>query len=379
MSALMRVGARHVEQVFDARAVIFTSEKGKLHVEYATDGFDAPVEMDAGVIEWVLSHRRQAGLGTDTLSGSRGFYVPLVASGAEANVLGALGVYPEVPSRFEDPEQQRLADAFATQMAIVFERARLGEETERARMQIEAEQLRNTLLSSVSHDLRTPLAVMRGAASTLLEDEKTLADGARRELVSALFEESERMDRQVRNLLDMTRLESGGVQVKKEWQSLQEVIGAAFNRVESRLARRTVNIRVSGELLAPFDGALIEQVVVNLLENAFKYTPEATPIDVTATKESSDAVVEVADRGPGVPADEQARIFDKFHRGPSERTKGGVGLGLTICRAIVSSHGGRIWVENRPGGGAAFKFALPLEGRPPELGRLPEITERTGS
>src|SRR6185312_12108223 len=138
----------------------------------------------------------------------------------------------------------------------------------------------------------------------------------------------------------------------KEWQSVQEVVGAAFNRMEARLRDRQLTIRISPDLLAPFDGVLIEQVLVNLLENATKYTQPGTPVDVTATKRDEDVVLSVADRGPGIADDERERIFDKFHRGASERTKGGVGLGLTICRAIVITHGGRIWAESREGGGA---------------------------
>ncbi|HVJ91447.1 MAG TPA: sensor histidine kinase KdpD [Labilithrix sp.] len=380
MSALTRVAARHIEQVFDATCAVLTADgHGKTVLQYGTDGFDAPVDKDEGIVRWVLTHRRQAGLGTGTLSGSRGLYLPLMSSGADGGALGVLGIFPADRRRFDDPEQQRLADAFATQMATAIERAQLGEETERARVQIEREQLRSTLLSSVSHDLRTPLAVMRGAASALVDDDRKLSEATRRELSCAVLEETDRLERQIRNLLDMTRLESGAVQIKKEWQSLQEVIGAAFNRIESRFGGRVVTISVPADLQAPFDGVLLEQVMVNLLENAAKYTPEGTPIDVVAAKgtgAAEEVVVELADRGPGISTEEQERIFDKFHRGPSERTKGGVGLGLTICRAIVTAHGGRMWVENREGGGASFKFALPLEGEPPLPGKLPEIAER---
>lgn len=365
-TAVMQVAARHLEQVFDGKVALYVRGAGGVEVAYATEGFDPPGAGEIGVVEWVLAHRKQAGAGTTTLSGSRGFYLPLVGS-------GVVGLYLDDPKRIDDPEQQRLADAFVVLAATALERARLGEETERARVQVEAEQLRSTLLSSVSHDLRTPLAVMRGAASTLVDDDHMLGEGARRELASALLEETERLERQVRNLLDMTRLESGTVRLNKEWQSLQEVIGAAFNRLEIRLADRPVHIDVAPDIVAPFDGVLVEQVVVNLLENAAKYTPDGSPIDVTARKGEGEVVVEVADRGPGVPAIEAERIFDKFHRGSSERTKSGVGLGLTICRAIVAAHGGRIWVNERAGGGASFSFALPLEGELPRAGLLPEV------
>jgi two-component system sensor histidine kinase KdpD len=375
LAALLVVAARHLEQVFDSRVAILTATSGHdVRTGYVTDGFAAPVEKEDGVIRWVLSHRRQAGRGTATLAASLGFYAPLRASGTDTDALGVLGIYSETPDRFDDPEQRRLAEAFASQLAVALERARLADETERARVQIEAERLRSTLLSSVSHDLRTPLAVMKGAASTLVEDDEGLAAATRRELAVALLEETERLERLVRNLLDMTRLESGAVRIRKEWQSVEEVVGAALNRVEARLAGRKVAAVVDREIEAPFDAVLIEQVLVNLLENAIRYTPEGTPIDVDARREDREIVIEVADRGPGVGADEHERIFDKFQRGASERTKGGVGLGLTICRAILIAHGGRIGVVERVGGGASFRLALPLEGEPPAA-PLPEILE----
>lgn len=374
-SAITRAAARHLEEVFESKVAIFTfadSESGA--PDYATPGLDEDLEKEKGVARWVFRHHREAGLGTATLAGSHGFYVPLQASGPHPEVLGVLALFPKDPHRFDDPEQQRLVHAFASQIATALERTRLTEQAEHARLQVEAEQLRSTLLSSVSHDLRTPLAVMKGSASTLLDEEAKLPAPTRRELTQALLEETERLDRLVRDLLDMTRLESG-VQINKEWQSVEEVLGAAFSRTEARLGNRQVTTEVPGDLLAPFDGVLIGQVLVNLLENAAKYTPEGSPIDVSAERIDGEVVIQVADRGPGVPPGEESRIFEKFHRGDSERTRGGVGLGLAICRAIVIAHGGRIWVENREGGGAAFKFALPLVGEAPS-GKLPEIAER---
>jgi two-component system sensor histidine kinase KdpD len=374
---LTRAAARHVEQTFGGSVAIFeVTDEGLISTVYVSEGTAVPIDEDEGVIRWVESHAREAGLGTKTLAASRGFYVPLLASGSSRTVFGVLGIYPPAGVvRFDDPEQQRLADALAMQIAIALERARLAEANERAHLEVQTEQVRSTLLSSVSHDLRTPLAVMKGAASTLANENHTLAPAARKELTDAIVEETERLDRLIANLLDVTRLESGSVHITKEWQSLEEVVGAAFNRMETHLRPRHVTIGVPADLLAPCDGALIEQALVNLLENAAKYTIEGTPIEVSATKVNSNIVVEVSDRGPGVPAEEQERIFDKFHRGPSERTKAGVGLGLTICRAIVTTHGGRIWVENREGGGASFKFSLPLEGEPPRAGHLPELAE----
>ncbi|MEO8874040.1 MAG: sensor histidine kinase KdpD [Polyangiaceae bacterium] len=379
LSAILQVGARHIEHVFESRiAILLPTGTGDVRFEYTTEGFAAPVDEEDGVMRWVLSNRQEAGSGTSTLSGSTGFYLPLTASGSGASVLGVVGLYPEQEDRFLDLEQRRLADAFATLVATAIERARLGEETEHARLQVETERLRSTLLSSVSHDLRTPLAVMKGAASTLVEDSPQLTPAVRRDMHVALLEETERLERFVRNLLDMTRLDSGAVRVKKEWHSLQEIVGATWSRMELRLRDRSIAVHVGADLLAPVDAALVEQVLVNLLENAAKYTPDASPIEVSASRAPGEIIVEVADRGPGVPEAERETIFDKFHRGQSEYQKGGIGLGLTICRGIIAAHGGRIWVESRKGGGAVFKFALPVDGGPPTADSLPEVGESSG-
>lgn len=247
------------------------------------------------------------------------------------------------------------------------ERARLAEEAQNARVQADTEKLRSTLLSSVSHDLRTPLAVITGSASTLVHDDAVLDAATRTDLAQTILEEAERLNRLIRNLLDMTRLESGAVKVRKEWQPLEEVVGAALGRADARLSNRDVQVRLPADLpLAPFDGVLVEQVLINLLENAAKYSGGGS-IEITAAAGEDEIVVQVADRGPGIPAGDEARVFEKFHRAVREGSPGGVGLGLAICRAIVDAHGGRLWAENRPGGGASFQFALPIEGQPPEL------------
>ena len=370
--ALLRAAGRRIEEIFESEIAAFVPDDAReVTTSYATPGLSG-LETEQGVVRWVLAHHREAGVSTPTLAGSRGFYVPLIAPGKDPEVFGVLGIYARDARRFEDPEQQRLAHALAAQIAMALERGRLAEETERARVQIEAEQFRNTLLSSVSHDLRTPLAVMRGAATTLMDDDAALSESVRRDLTQALVEETERLDRLVRNLLDMTRLESGAARVNKEWHSVEEMIGGALNRTESRLTGRRVSTNVPPTLLVSCDSVLIQQVLINLLENAAKYTPPGAPIEVSASSEDGAVTVGVTDRGPGVPTAEHARIFEKFQRGNAERTKGGVGLGLAICRAIVLAHGGRIWVEDREGGGARFRFTLPLQGRP-SAEPLPEI------
>ncbi len=228
--------------------------------------------------------------------------------------------------------------------------------------------MHNSLLSSVSHDLRTPLSVITGSASALLEPEVALTSVARRDLAETIHEEAQRLNRLVRNLLDMTRLASGAVKVAKEWQAIEGVVGAALERLEEPLRGRKVDVRFAPGLTpVPIDGVLIEQVFINLLENAAKYTPEGSPIEISGRHERSEIVLEVGDRGPGIPEALIDKVFEKFYRLPREGGGAGAGLGLAICRGIVEAHGGRIWAENREGGGTAFRFTLPIEGAPPVL------------
>jgi two-component system sensor histidine kinase KdpD len=317
---------------------------------------------------------QEAGLGTATLPGGDALHLPLLGSGG---VVGVLSLRPAQRDKFDDLEQRRQLDAFGAQIAIYLERIKLADETERARREFETEQLRSSLLSSVSHDLRTPLAVITGAASTLVQgrvDQVTRTD-----LTQTILEEAERLNRLIRNLLDMTRLESGTVKVNKEWVPLEEVIGAALNRLDVRLAKRPVQVTLPPELpLLPFDAMLLEIVLINLLENALKYSEG--PIEIGASLSPKEVVVTVADRGPGILVGQERLVFDKFHRSVREGAPGGVGLGLAICRAIVTAHGGRIWAQNREGGGAVFRFSLPIEGQAPVLvSREPVEHEATGS
>jgi K+-sensing histidine kinase KdpD len=240
----------------------------------------------------------------------------------------------------------------------------------------EAEFLRNTLLSSVSHDLRTPISAVIGAAGLLeVADEKRLPPSARAELLAVICAESERMERLVNNLLDMTRLESGGLVLRREWQHLPEVIGSALRHLEKRLKHRAVQTRIAPDLpLVSMDAVAIEQALVNLIDNAVQYAPPDAPIEVEARATASDVIVEIADHGPGLPAGAEQRVFEKFFRVPgvaagrSEPGRKGLGLGLAICKGIVESHGGRITAANRPGGGGAvFTIVLPRSANEPQV------------
>lgn len=235
---------------------------------------------------------------------------------------------------------------------------------QQALLRAETEALRSTMLSSVSHDLRTPLAAITGAATTLLQQDTVLDQHNRQELTQTIAEEAEHLNQIIRNVLDMTRLESRAITIKKEWQSLEEIVGVVLNRLSEKLKDRHVAVTLPEDLpLVPFDPLLIEQVLMNLFDNALKYTPSGTPLEISASVKESEVTIEVADRGPGLPTGTEEHIFEKFVRGPGPG--GGIGLGLAICRAIVAAHGGRIWAENRIGNGTVFRFSLPLEGEQP--------------
>jgi two-component system sensor histidine kinase KdpD len=371
---VLEVSAAHLEKVFRCRVSLFTPDPNrKVRMTYSTVESVEPPERELSVSQWVWSNQKEAGLGTATLPGGATLYLPLTASGG---IVGVLGLSPEQPDRFEAVDQRRQIDAFAVQIALAIERAELSEETELARREVEKEQLRSSLLSSVSHDLRTPLAVITGAASTLVDAAGSIDEETRLDLMKTILEESERLNRLIRNLLDMTRLDSGTVRVKKEWLPLEEVVGSALNRLDARLAGRDVHVELPPDLpLVPCDAVLIEQALINLLENAAKYSEG--PIEINATLGPKEVVVEVADRGPGIPAGEQGRVFEKFYRAIREGGPSGVGLGLAICRAIVAAHGGRIWAQNRHDGGASFRFALPIQGEAPALAPSEAIEQNT--
>jgi two-component system sensor histidine kinase KdpD len=257
----------------------------------------------------------------------------------------------------------------ANQLALAIERDVSAEDARKILVKMEAESLRNSLLSSVSHDLRTPLAVIAGAASSLLEKNHSLGDETQHEFLQTIVDESSRLALLVENIIHITRLESGKVIVNKQWYPIEEVIGSALERMKKQLAGRSLKTHLQSDMpLVRLDGILIEQILTNFLENAARYTPKDSPIDILAHTDNQQLRVEVADRGPGLKDDERLCVFDKFYRGSAAaKSQRGAGLGLAICRAIVEAHGGRIWEENRPDGGARFIFTIPLEGQPPAM------------
>jgi two-component system, OmpR family, sensor histidine kinase KdpD len=361
-----RAASRHVADVLRGTAeVILPSTEGQVG-SGSLKGAPGDAR-EAAVAQWAFDHGRMAGLGTDTLPGAAALYLPL--RGTQGTV-GVLGVQPDAGLLPLAPEQIDLLESLGQQAASGLERVRLAGDAEQARVAVETERLRSTLLSSVSHDLRTPLAAITGAASTLL-GRAPLAPEVERDLKEAIRDEAERLNRLVTNLLDMTRLDSGQVNLHRDWESLEELVGTALARLDAPLRLRPVTVDLAPDLPpVPVDGVLVEQVFVNLLDNALKYTPAGTPIAIRGCIRDSAALLEVADEGPGLPPGAEEHVFEKFYRGGHEAQRG-FGLGLPICKAIVTAHGGAIWAENQMPRGAVFRFTLPL-GEAPEPARESE-------
>jgi two-component system sensor histidine kinase KdpD len=358
---MVQVSVRHVSETFASQAAVMLPDAhGRVHAPAGTG--DAPFAADASVAQWVLDHGRPAGLGTDALPGAPAIYLPLTGS---EQTLGVLAVLPSNRRRVLLPEQRHLLETFAGQIALAIERAQLAEAAESARISVETESLRNTLLASISHDLRTPLAVIAGASSSLAERGEKLSPQERKALAGSIYDQSKEMSQLVANVLEMTRLEAGGIAPALEWHALGEIVGSALARLRERLAAHAVAVVIPRGLpLVRVDAGLMEQVFVNLLENAAKYTPPGTAVHVSAVAYGGEMIVSIEDEGPGLPPGDEEALFGKFQRGVPEGAVGGVGLGLAICRAILKLHGGRVWADRRPKGGAAFRFALPLEAAP---------------
>ncbi len=349
--------SRHVSELLHGPArVLLPASGGALE---ASPGALGDPARESAVAAWVFEHGRPAGLGTDTLPAAASLYVPLPGSGA---VLGVLAVRPADGLLPFSPDNLSLVQTLARQTALGVERARLAEEAESAQIAVRTERLRNTLLTSASHDLRTPLAAITGAASSLLQP-VPLQPAVERELKESIYDEAESLNRLVTNLLDMTRLESGALPLQREWHSVEELVGAALARLERALRGRRVAAAVPADLPLIFvDGVLLEQVLVNLLDNALKHTPAGAAIGVAARATGDAVVVEVSDDGPGLPPGDEERVFEKFYRGGARSA--GFGLGLPICRAIVEAHGGHIRAEAGRPVGAAFVFTLPRTAAP---------------
>ena len=369
---ILDIGLRYVESVFASRAALLlpdSAEKVRQPViDPAREG--TWPDIDLGVAQWVYDHQDMAGLGTNTLPSSKSLYLPLKAP---MRTRGVLAIQPDALRQVFQPEQQRLLETFASQIALAIERVHYVEVARDALVSMESERLRNSLLSAISHDLRTPLTVIVGLASGLHPG--NLDEARQQAAIEEIQDVALKMSGLVSNLLEMARLQSGSVRLFKQWQMVEEVVGSALRASHRFLGHRHIQVHLPDDLpLIELDAVLVERVLCNLLENAAKYTPEEATVDIDADVDGSELLLTVSDNGPGLVPGMEERIFEKFLRGESETDTPGVGLGLAICRAVMTAHHGRIWAENRPEGGAMFHLAFPL-GQPPSL---PEIAEEDG-
>ena len=366
LEEIVRIAVRHVAEVFASQVVVLLPDaNGRVGYPRGRGLAGSLHGADLAIAQWVYDHKQPAGLGTDTLAGSDTHFVPLVT---HAGPVGVLALLPANARRIFVPEQRRLLDTFAALVAMAIARARLADEARAAQLAAETESLRNALLAAISHELRTPLATIVGASSSLAEQSEAMGAGARKDLAQSIAEEARRMSEVIAKVLDLARLQAGATRVNAGWHPVEEVVGSALSRLAARLARHKLTTRLPKQAsLVRFDDVLVEQVLVNLLENAAKYTPAGSGIDIAVETRRDEIEFTVVDDGPGLKPGEETKVFDKFHRGAPESSPGGAGLGLAICKAVVEAHGGRIWAENIPAGGVMFRFTIPQGGEEPPV------------
>ena len=349
---------KNIGESLEAKLVVLLAESDRLEIKAASEGLTLPVK-EYAVADWAFRKHQPAGRGTETLISADLLYLPLQTA---TGVLGVLGVNLSDEADYASPETRRLLNAFATQATLAIERVQLAKQAEQAKILQARDSLERALLNSVSHDLRTPLVSITGALDTMWESGSTLSDKTRSTLLAAARGEAQRMNRFVGNLLDMTRLEAGAIKLNETPSDIQDLVGCALAALEQRIGARNIDVQLPSDLpLVNMDMVLMMQVLVNLLDNALKYSPSESAIEFLARVDGGSVAMEISDRGTGVPEEDLKRVFDKFYRIPVPEGAGGTGLGLAICKGIVEAHGGNIRAENRVGGGLSVVVTLPIK------------------
>jgi two-component system sensor histidine kinase KdpD len=360
LEVVIRTIVDNISQTFGRDVVVYLPEpgsNGSIHPVTKNQNY-APNENEAAVASWAYLHGQPAGRGTDTLSASEAHFIPLKTA---QSTVGVLSVKPTDPKNILSPNLRRLLEAFASQSALAIERAQLTEQARQAQVLKATEKLQAALFNSISHDLRTPLVSITGVLSSLSDPKIWQDDKNRKRLIENARQEADRLNRLVSNLLNMSRLEAGAVKVKREPSDIQDVIGSALAQLDEQLGKRQVNVNLPDSLpLISLDFILIEHVLVNILDNAIKYSPPDSTIDITARISNAFLEIDVADRGIGIPTEDLSRVFDKFYRVHRPDNVSGTGLGLSICKGIIEAHDGFIGAENRPGGGTIMTIGIPL-------------------
>jgi two-component system sensor histidine kinase KdpD len=353
----------HVASTLQCQSLVLLPHEGRLEIAAGYPPEDQISPTARGAAQWAWEHGQAAGWSSDTLPGSEWLFLPLKTGRGR---LGLLGISFEAPRRQLTEEQRRLLEALVDQVAVAIERTNLASAIEDARLLTETERLRAALLSSVSHDLRTPLVSIIGSATSLAGCNGALSSADRSQLVQTILEESERLNRFVQNLLDMTRLGYGALQPNRDWVDLREIVGRVVKRLQRPVAL-AIEVAIPATLpLLYVDPVLIEQVLVNILDNAAKHSPAGGRIEIEAARDGDEVSVRVSDQGPGIPPAARESVFDMFYRvRAGDKQSAGTGLGLSICRGLIAAHAGRIEALPGPGGrGTTIAFWLPLSPVP---------------
>lgn len=359
LEAITQTVITHTGETFDREVAIFlpTGEGQQLIAQAVSPGFNLDEDKFA-IANWSFQHGQLAGRGTDTLPAADARYLPLKTA---RGVVGVLAIKLARSGQASTPEQRRLMETFASQTALAIERAQLAEQARQAQLVRETEKLQAALFDSLSHDLRTPLASITGSLSSLLDVETHLDPDTRRDLLRTAYEEADRLNRLVGNLLDMTRVQAGALKLAPQPCDLQDLIGVALQQFNVALRQRPVKVELPPDLpLASLDFVLMTQVLVNLLDNALKYSPPESPLEIKVEMVGREIQLHLADSGPGIPPADLPHVFDKFYRGQQVNRIRGTGLGLAISKGIVEAHGGQICLDNRPSGGTVATIILPL-------------------
>jgi two-component system sensor histidine kinase KdpD len=347
----------HIGETYSREVAIFLSMDGKLNLYKSTPGLEVS-ENELAVASWAFEYDHEAGRGTDTLPEASMLYHPLKTT---RGVIGVLGIKPYDTSGYLNPDQRRILETYANQVALAIEGAQLVEREHQSELLEATEKLQTALLSSISHDLRTPLVSITGALSSLGEAGQAMDDEVRQSLIETAREEAERLNRLVGNLLDITRIEASPIQLRREDCDIQELVGSALEQIGSPLKERQVKVNIPAKIpLVSLDFVLFSRVLVNVIDNALKYSPRDEPIEIQVGMVKQDLEIKIADHGEGIPVEDLERIFDKFYRVQRPDNVSGTGLGLSISKGIVEAHGGSIRAENRGDGGAVFTIRLPV-------------------
>jgi two-component system sensor histidine kinase KdpD len=357
LDRILDVVERHVLEIFQRPIVVLLRDTTGLTARFRSAElvFD---EREKAAAAWVCENGQEAGCGTGEFSDSKVRYRPLKTS---QGIAGVIGILVNSSKELLPPDQQQLLGTIMSQAALALTRVNLAKKAQRAEVLQETDKFQKALLNSVSHDLRTPLVSVIGAINSVLQDGPLLDASTQQKLLRTAQDEAAKLNRLIQNLLDMTRVEGGAIRVKAEPCDVHDLVGAALEQLGERARNHPISVAIAPNLpLVPMDHVLIVQVLVNLLDNALKYSPADAPIEIDARLDDCQLQIRVADRGKEIPEEELEGVFDKFFRGASAGGSRGAGLGLSICKGFVGVHDGRIWAERRAHGGTEIAFSLPL-------------------